>query len=207
MSHPCWQRGQDQGPDREGGGPKPSVPQALLLTGPSGSGKTILLQQVVTQLGSRAGEFYTTELLAQGRRVGFEIVRLAGERGRLAHVQCASPYRVGRYGVDLDALERVGVFALRRTISTGRLVVVDEIGRMELGSAAFRDTVLEALAGGAWLLGTILQPAHPWADDLKRDRRVLVLRVTRSAWDAVRRDVLTWVGTLPGLEPGSAEAK
>lgn len=198
---------QDKGPDRVGGNPKPTVPQALLLTGPPGSGKTTLLQQVIARLGNRAGGFYTTELREQGSRVGFEIVTLTGERDLLAHVHCASSHRVGRYGVDLNALERVGVSALRRAISAGQLMVVDEIGKMELGSTAFRHAVLEALESGAWLLGAILQPAHPWADALKRDRRVSVLPVTRSTWDTVRQQVLDWVAGLPSLRPGKMQSQ
>ncbi len=183
-------------PDR-----KPSLPRVFLLTGPPGSGKTTLLQEIIPQLGGRAGGFYTTELREQGRRVGFEIVTLEGERGLLAHVRFASPHRVGHYGVDLGSLERVGVSALRRAMWAGQLLVVDEIGKMELGSAAFRETVLNALNGEAWLLGTILQAPHPWADDLKRDRRVQLLRVTRGAWQGVRQEVVAWVNALPGLRP------
>jgi len=183
-------------PDR-----KPSPSQALFVTGPPGSGKTTLLQEIVTPLGARAGGFYTTELREGSRRVGFEIVTLEGERGLLAHVRFASPYRVGRYGVDLESLERIGVSALRRAMQAEQLVVVDEIGKMELGSAAFRDAILQALNSGAPLLGTVLQAPLPWTDDLKRDQRVQVLRVTRGAWQAVRQEALAWVNALPGLRP------
>ncbi len=175
-------------------------PQALLLTGPPGSGKTTLIRQVATRVGGTAGGFYTTELREQGRRVGFELVTLTGERALLAHVQYPSPYRVGRYGVDLVTLERVGVAALRRAFATGQLVVVDEIGKMELRSAAFREVVQEALEGGARLLGTILQAAHPWADRLKRDPHVRVLPVTRDRWQAVLQEVLAWVEAVHGLD-------
>lgn len=177
-----------------------TFPQALLLTGPHGSGKTTLIQHVVAPVGGTAEGFYTTELREQGRRVGFELVTLAGERVLLAHVQCASPYRVGRYDVDLEALDRVGVAALRQALDTGQLVVVDEIGKMELGSAAFREAVQEALEAGVWLVGTILQAAHPWADRLKQAPRVRVLPVTRETWEAVFQEALAWVGAVPGLE-------
>jgi nucleoside-triphosphatase THEP1 len=86
-------------------------------------------------------------------------------------------------------------------MKAGQLLVVDEIGKMELGSAAFRDTIVEALQGRTRFLGTILQAGHPWADDLKRDRRVQVLPVIRNRWDAVRQQVLAWVNALPDLRP------
>ncbi len=46
------------------------------------------------------------------------------------------PPRVGKHGVDVDALERVGIPAIREAVAAGRLVVVDEIGKMGMASPA-----------------------------------------------------------------------
>ena len=63
------------------------------------------MAEVAAAVGGRAGGFYTQEIRAQGRRVGFEVVTLEGRRGRLAHVEARGPYRVGKYGVDLESFE------------------------------------------------------------------------------------------------------
>ncbi len=170
-----------------------AVPTALLLTGHPGCGKTTLIRKVVERLGGKAGGFYTAEIREAGKRVGFELVTLEGERAVLSHVRFHSPYRVGQYGVDVEALERVGVAALRKATRSGLLVVVDEIGKMELYSTAFREAVWEALGQGAKILGAILLAPHPWADGIKRDPRVRVLLVARDNWEAAFRDVLGWL--------------
>ena len=169
------------------------IPKALLLTGPPGSGKTTLIQHAVERLGGRAGGFYTREIREKGTRVGFEIVTLEGERAVMSHVRFRSPHRVGRYGVDVEALERVGVAALKRATRSGLLVVVDEIGKMELCSAAFREAVSEALELGEKLLGVIMLAPNPWADGIKRDARVRVLPVSRGNRDAVSQEMIDWL--------------
>jgi len=52
----------------------------------------------------------------------------------LAHVDFKTPQRLGKYGLDLSGLEMVGVAALREAMRVRQLVVLDEIGPMELRS-------------------------------------------------------------------------
>lgn len=181
-----------------------TVSQALLLTGPPGSGKTTIIRKAVERLAVKVGGFYTAEIREEGRRTGFEIVTLEGERTLLSHARFAFPQRVGPYGVDVEAMERVGVAAMRRAIRLGLVVVVDEIGKMELYSEAFREAVVEALEQGRRLLGTILLAPHPWADRVKRDPRVRLLSVTRDNRDAVLQEVLTWLTESSALAHGVA---
>jgi nucleoside-triphosphatase len=157
----------------------------LLLTGRPGVGKTTLIQRVVARLGRPADGFYTRELRQGGRRVGFEIVTLSGDVGVLAHVDIQSRYRVGRYGVDLTALERVGVPAVQRAIRQGWLVVIDEIGKMELFSEAFKAVVLEALDSPVPVLASITRGRHPWARRIKERPDVTIIEVTPGNRDAL----------------------
>ena len=110
--------------------------KTLLLTGRPGVGKTTIIYQVTALLGARAGGFYTQEIRGPGGRKGFRLVTLAagGPEAVIAHVDIRSRNRVGRYGVDVAALDSVGVAAIRKAIQAKEIVVVDEIGKMEMFS-------------------------------------------------------------------------
>ncbi len=164
--------------------------RAVLLTGPPRSGKTTVVQAVAARLGPRAGGFYTEEVRAGGQRTGFRIVTLDGQEALLASVRLPGPPRVGRYGVDVAALDRVGVAALRRALARGQIVVVDEIGKMELCSEAFKAAVLAALNGPTAVLGSILAGPHPWADQVKARPDVTVIEVTPANRDELAEQVL-----------------
>ena len=167
--------------------------QAYLLTGPPGVGKTTLIKEAITAIEQRAGGFYTREMRSQGVRQGFEIVTLDGASAILASVDFHGPHRVSKYGVMVDNMDNVGVAALRRAIKECDTVVVDEIGKMELFSPAFREAVLEALDSGKKLLGTIMLAPHPWADRIKQDPRVEVVMVSRANHQQVAQELLAWL--------------
>jgi len=121
-------------------------------------------------------------------------VTLEGETAVLAHVDLPGPFCVGKYGVDVAALERVGVKALRKAIEEKRLVVVDEIGKMELFSTAFQEAVAQALERGR-VLGSIMLAPHPVADRIKALPQVQVLLLTRSNFQARLKEVRAWLET------------
>ncbi len=149
----------------------------VLLTGRPGCGKTTLIKRVLAQLLGSADGFYTQEIRERGQRRGFEIVTLGGERGLLAHVALHSARRVGKYRVDLTALETLGVAAIRRAVAAQEVVVIDEIGPMELISQVFRQAVLEALEGHQPLLATIVWRSTPFTDRIKTRPGVTLLEV------------------------------
>jgi nucleoside-triphosphatase len=84
----------------------------ILFTGSPGSGKTILIRNVISRLSMPVGGFYTQEIRQTGVRKGFGIVTLDGQHGLLAHVNNQSRHRVGKYGVDIDALEGLALPAI-----------------------------------------------------------------------------------------------
>jgi nucleoside-triphosphatase len=77
------------------------------------------------------------------------------------------------------------------------VVVIDEIGKMELFSEAFRGAVLAALGSGKRVLGTIMLAPHPWADNVKRRPEVEVVALTRANRDEVVEGVAEWLSS-PG---------
>lgn len=159
--------------------------RALLLTGRPGVGKTTCLRQALERIEVPAGGFFTEEIREGGTRVGFALVTLDGRRATLARVGHAGPIRVGKYGVSVEALRRVGVPAIREAIRQGRLVVIDEIGKMEMAVPAFREAVEEALHASVPVLGTILAASHPWADAIKANPLVELVEVTLAHRDSL----------------------
>jgi len=164
-----------------------------LLTGRPGTGKTSLIKQALSELKGKAGGFYTEEIRSQGTRLGFKLVALDGQEAILAHIDIHSRYRVGKYGVDIDSLDRVGVSALQQAARESDLVVVDEIGKMELFSASFREAVLQIISSGKRVLGTIMLNPNPLADNIKRQPQVKLVEVTRANYPQVLADLRRWL--------------
>jgi nucleoside-triphosphatase len=161
----------------------PGAPPRLLVEGRPGSGKTtaaVRLVELLRRQDVAVSGFVTRELRERGKRVGFALETLDGRRGRLAHVGVRGDQRVGRYGVVHDDLERLAIPALR---APADVVVVDELGRMELGCAAFRDAVTALLDRPVALVATVHTRPDPFTDELKRRPSVTVLRLTASNRD------------------------
>jgi len=163
------------------------------LTGQPGTGKTALIKEALARTKVKGGGFYTEEIRTGGIRQGFRIVALDGQEAILAHVGISSPYRVSKYRVDTDALDRVGVSALRQALKESDLIVIDEIGKMELLSPLFREAVMQAINSDKRVLGTIMVNPHPLADEIKRHPEVEVLLVTRDNRPQVMNKVLNWL--------------
>lgn len=151
----------------------------VLLTGRPGSGKTTLVKRVVEKLALPTGGFYTEEIRERGQRVGFKIVTLDGEEIVLAHVSFKTPQRVGKYGLDLSGLGTIGVEALSKAVRARQLVVIDEIGPMEIRSAAFCDAVNKAFDSPNvfGILATITARRFPFTNAIKMRRDITLIEV------------------------------
>jgi nucleoside-triphosphatase len=170
--------------------------RTLLLTGRPGIGKTTVVKQVAATLGERAGGFFTEEIRGPGGRKGFRLITLPGGREAIvAHHDFRTRNRVGRYGVDVAALDSVGVKALREAVqSRGAIaVVVDEIGKMELFSGEFRGAVLKAMSSPKLVIATVMQKDDDWVNALKGMPQVTVWEVTLRNRDDMPQRVMEWI--------------
>ena len=153
---------------------------AYLLTGKPGIEKTTTIKALIERIGvEHCGGFYTEEIRVQETRVGFRLVTLGGQTGIFAHIKSESPLRIGHYGVNLDCLESLGIAAIKQAIEMKKLVVIDEIGPMELYSERFKRSVMDILNSPHLILGTIALKAHPWLDALKQKEGVLLYTLTQ----------------------------
>ena len=167
----------------------------LLIEARPGAGKTTALSRLAERLsdgGVSLGGFLTREMRQSGRRVGFEIETFAGERGLLAHVDIKGSPRVGRYGVDLEEFERLALPALEAPAS---VVLIDELGKMELASERFREAVLALFEGDVPIVATVHTFRHPFTDALKRRPDVTVVPLTAASRDHVPAKLAELLGT------------
>jgi nucleoside-triphosphatase len=165
-----------------------SVAVTLIEARP-GAGKTTAIRRLAELLGERdvaLGGFVTEEIREGGSRIGFKIATLDGERGTLAHVDHPGPPRVGRYGVDLGEFERLALPALA---APADVVLVDELGKMELASDAFCEAVAGLLDGKTPVVATVHAHHHPFTDGIKGRPDAEVVRLTRENRDELPRVV------------------
>ncbi|XP_038074765.1 cancer-related nucleoside-triphosphatase homolog [Patiria miniata] len=137
----------------------------VFLTGSPGVGKTTLIHKAIEQLRQSSLNlhgFYTEEARAGGKRTGFDVITLSGRRGPLARVGQGRGPAVGQYTVDLVSFESLALPELsvkEHGRSTSSILVIDEIGKMELFSQSFVQLVRRLLSQSACpILGTIPVP-------------------------------------------------
>jgi len=121
----------------------------IFLTGRPGSGKSTIVKRVVDKLreqGIKVGGILTPEVRKGIVRVGFEVVDLqTGEKGTLATTERKTNVRFGKYFIDLDDFERIAIKALTTATEECDVVVIDEIGKMEMFSKAFKERLNQIL--------------------------------------------------------------
>jgi len=104
----------------------------------------------------------TREVRKGDERIGFKITDLSsGAEGWLARTGDSVGPRIGKYNVDSGALEEIGVGALKRAAEqSSDLVLVDEIGPMEMTSSAFRGSLAKLLSAGRNVIATVKYGSH-----------------------------------------------
>lgn len=157
----------------------------ILLTGLPGCGKTTLIKRVVYGLNIGVYGFFTGEIKEKGKRVGFEIETFSApkKRGVLSHVDIRSRCKVGKYGVDVEAFERIAIPELSAGMKQNGLIVIDEIGKMELFSIRFKDIIEQLFKGDSYILATIFYKPHPFCDKLKTYPGVDLITVNKDNRD------------------------
>ncbi|MCQ4082032.1 nucleoside-triphosphatase [Streptomyces sp. RB6PN25] len=173
------------------------MPTRILLEGRPGAGKTTAVRRLAAMLHDREITGFTTEEIRDGgTRVGFALETLTGRREVLAHTGFPGPPRIGRYGVDLGVMERLALPPLRVATAhsaapgPGLLVIIDELGRMELACAAFRDTVSALFQADVDVVATVHVHRDPFTDALKGRTDVELVHLTPANRDSLPHDLI-----------------
>jgi nucleoside-triphosphatase len=164
-----------------------------LLTGAPGTGKTTIIREAVARAHVKAGGFYTQEIRVGGKRQGFSITALNGQSAVLARIDSPGPHRVGKYGVNIIHLDTIGVTAIYQAFDECDVVIIDEIGKMELFSPQFKKAMETAIESDRKVLGTIILRPFPFADTIKQHPGVKLIEVKKENRERVLHEVLEWL--------------
>jgi len=161
----------------------PTLKRLIFVTGRPGIGKTSVLLRAADDLknrGYKIGGMISREVREGGVRVGFEIVDFStGQRGWLAHVSQPTGPQVSKYRVNLTDLNAIGVGSILNAVTDANIIIVDEIGPMELFSPKFREAVTQAMESNKPMLGTIhFKVRDPLIDTIKVREDAEILEVT-----------------------------
>lgn len=103
------------------------------------------------------GGCLTKEKREQKQRVGFRILDLmSGIEAELASNKTSLGPKVGRYRVNLSGLRDVGAVALREaSVGGADVIVIDEVGPMELTSSDFRRAAEGCISSGKPIVAVV----------------------------------------------------
>ncbi len=155
----------------------------VLLTGKPGIGKTTVVKKVVEKLKDKVIGFWTEDIRDRtGRRTGFKIITTEGDETILASVYMMdTPYTVGRYSVDINSFEKTVIPVLEKALRSEKIVVIDEIGKMELFSKRFENLIREIFDKKDKILATVpVKNVHPLVKELKERHDCLLIEVNLS---------------------------
>uniref|UniRef100_A0A131XH92 AAA+ ATPase domain-containing protein n=1 Tax=Hyalomma excavatum TaxID=257692 RepID=A0A131XH92_9ACAR len=183
-------------------------PRFIVLTGSPGVGKTTIVKNAVKALadqGIAVSGFYTTELREDGNRVGFDVVTIDGKRAPLARLREMCPGGkgpfVGKYCVTVQAFESIALDSLKKTHCD--VLVIDEVGKMELFSKPFENQVAELISNESNCILTTVPVSTgtlclPLVDQIKSHKCARVLNVNRSNRDRLVNEVLDIIRSAVG---------
>jgi len=173
----------------------PPRKRLFFVTGRPGIGKTTVILNATNELGKRGylvGGMVTREVKEKGARVGFQILDVSGSRtGWLAHISQPTGPQVGKYRVNLSGLDQVGVKAIQDALETVDIVVIDEIGPMELFSSRFKQAVRDVLDSDKAALGVVhYRTRETLIDSIKKRGDVEIIEVSVANRDSLHNAII-----------------
>lgn len=162
----------------------------ILLTGRPGIGKTTAIKKIVEKLAPEIVRgFLSYEIRESGKRVGFAIETLDGEKGILAHINLRTGFKVGKYQVSVKDIDSIIIPELQKARELNSVIIIDEIAKMELFSNLFANEIRRCL-DTKQVIGTIQERRHPFLDEVKSRYDVHLIELTTANRDHVPLQVL-----------------
>ena len=167
-----------------------SIKKNILITGLPGVGKTTLIRRLSQGLmNNNPAGFYTGEIRERGVRKGFELTSLQGVKALLSSVHIESPFRVGKYKVDISGFEEF-LKSIPFLEDKTDLVIIDEIGKMECLSDSFRSLIKKLLYSDKPVIATIALKGGGIIEEIKERNDVELFEITHENRNSISSLIL-----------------
>ena len=140
--------------------------------------------------------FYTEEEAEDGRRKGFIMKTLDGRTAYLAHEDILSDCRIRRFGVSIENIDSIAAASI--VPAEGRIIILDEIGKMECFSGRFRLAAVTALDSRNIVVGTITLGGGDFIKRIKEREDVVLIKVTEADRDSLDSLVISKIKRMAG---------
>jgi nucleoside-triphosphatase len=151
----------------------------FIIIGRPGSGKSTCIMLLLEKLrasGTKVGGIRTPELRERGIRKGFAVEDiLTGQSDIFASTDFREGPSVSKYRVSVERFESIAMPALRRALEECEVVVIDEIGKMELLSRNFLEVVRDIWESEIISVGTAPLVRIEEIEKLKSSSEVIII--------------------------------
>ncbi|XP_055686658.1 cancer-related nucleoside-triphosphatase [Lutzomyia longipalpis] len=188
----------------------------ILITGVPGVGKTTIFRKIADDLQGMKVPimgFYTEEVRnGLGGRVGFDLVTFDGQRGILARPSKTSAlasfkrlHKLSRYSVDIESLDQIALPILSSN-NIDPLLMIDEIGKMELFSTQFQDRIIKITEdlrlGRRCMIATIpitSRHSNNIIENLRKIDDCAVFEITKANRNSIYPEIMSAVRRMLGI--------
>lgn len=178
---------------------KSKLKPKILITGPPRCGKSTLISKSLDYFSEKnytIHGFLTPEVREEGKRIGFDIKDIySKEHRKLARIgNYKTKYKLGKYSVFVEELEemisKLEIIEFKKI----DLLVIDEIGKMELYSKKFQNFIRNIFSSDVTILATIgLKLKHPIKDFILNLPNVKKINLTRQNFQETYQEIVSMI--------------
>ncbi|MBD3255127.1 MAG: AAA family ATPase [Candidatus Lokiarchaeota archaeon] len=168
----------------------------ILIIGPPECGKSTLIEKLIdyyTDRGISVEGFMTPEIREKKKRVGFYVELIPSKmRFKLARIgDYNQPHRIGKYSVFIDDFNRALKMLGNLNKKKANIVLIDEIGKMELFSIRFQEYVETLFQSERNVIATIGKNFnHPIKNYLLTLREVVLFELSHNTFHNISNKII-----------------
>ncbi len=155
-------------------------------------GKSTLIKKEIEPYLSDVGGYFVQRLFRSGEKVGFKMIELQDKESYTLEKTVDSISQEtdlvvylsesGRWESCIETFEKTGAAILERSYRKGKkLVLMDELGRVEQNAPRFRAMVEMLLDAPIFVLGVLKKEKNPFLDRLRGRDDLLIIDL--DSWD------------------------